>query len=120
MTGQVSNAVPEPFGVVDPSGREVSPITGSVSRVDNDTWMMKVVNNSSTETYAVDVEVLQSDERGSVVKRDAYSYTLQPKATTSREVSSALHVRAADLNLTKYRNVTRRKKLASNAPKQGD
>ena len=119
MTGQVSNAVPEPFGVVDPSGREVSPITGSVSRVDNDTWIMKVFNNSSTETYTVDVEVLQRDERGSVVKRDAYSYTLQPKATTSREVSSALHVRAADLNLTKYRNVTRRPKLASNAPKQG-
>jgi hypothetical protein len=120
MTGQVSNAVPEPFGVVDPSGREISPITGSVSRVDSDTWMMKVFNNSGTETYAVDVEVLQRDERGSVVKRDAYSYTLQPKASTSREVSSALNVRAADLNLAKYKNVTRRAKAANDAPNKGE
>lgn len=115
MTGQVSNAVPEPFGVVDPSGKEISPITGSVSRINNDTWEMKVLNNSKSETYSVDVEVIQRDDGGRVVKKDAYTYNLQPESSNGRRVMSGLNVRQAELNLVKYKNVTRRSKSADSS-----
>jgi hypothetical protein len=116
MTGQVSNAVPEPFGVVDPSGKEISPITGSVSRINNDTWQMKVYNNSKVDSYSVDIEVIQRDDGGRVVKKDAYTYNLKPQSNNGRQISSGLNARQAELNLVKYKNVTRQSKSTTAAP----
>lgn len=74
-------------------------------------------NNSHEDTYAVDVEVLQLNEALAVVKRDFFSYTLPPQGSKAQSISEASGVKGAEMSLTKWRNLTSKKKAAG-APSQ--
>jgi hypothetical protein len=71
--------------------------------------MAKLFNNSKVETYTVDIEVVQRNDRGTVVKRDSFSMTLKPGATNNREVAAGVGVLEADLNLLRYKNISKKK-----------
>jgi hypothetical protein len=107
--GLAVNNVAEPFGGEDPSGREVSPITGSVVKAAGDRWRLKVFNNSDANTYSVDVEVVQLNSTRALVKRDAFTYVLKPKASKEQTVVSGVGTKTAQLVLTSYTNLTARK-----------
>lgn len=107
--GFAVNNVAEPFGGEDPSGRSVSPITGSVVRGPGDRWFLKVFNNSEADTYSVDVEVIQLNANRAVVKRDAFTYTLKPGSSKEGSVGSGVGTKSAQLTLSGYHNLTARK-----------
>lgn len=113
VTGSSVNVAPEPFGSDNPMGDEQSPITGSVSRVKPGEWQLKVFNNSKDDTYAVDVEVSQFNESFTSVKRDYFSYTIPPQGSKVQSISEGLGVKGAQLNLSKWRNLTSKKKAAA-------
>lgn len=117
MTGSVVNNVPAIFGEENPYETGTSPITGSVSKVNNTTWIAKLFNNSKLETYSIDIEIVQRNDRGTVVKRDSFSMTLRPGATNSREVSAGVGVLEADLNLLRYKNISKNKAVPTPAAK---
>jgi hypothetical protein len=104
--GQGINDLEEPFGGDDPSGKSVAPITGSVSRASVDSWVIKVFNNSESDTYSVDVEVAQRDGRDVVCKRDFFTYKLEPKKSNGQPVSAGVGSETAQLTLVKYKNLT--------------
>lgn len=107
--GSAVNNVAEPFGGEDPSGRAVSPITGSVVKGAGERWRVKVFNNSETDTYSVDVEVNQLNGNKALVKRDAFTFVLKPKGSKDTTVGSGVGTKTAQLALTSYTNLTARK-----------
>ena len=116
QTGRAANVAPGPFGFEELGKSEVSPITGSVSRAKPGEWVVKVFNNSPSDTYSVDVEVLQRNDREVVVKRDAFSYTLKPNSSKEQPVSEGVGVRGAELKLSKYSNLTAKRAKAPVPP----
>ncbi len=106
QSGQAVTVVSEPFGFDDNNAGAVSPITGSVSREGRSGWRTKVFNNSTTDSYSVRVEVLQRNDRRTVVRRDAYTYTIPPKSVKTELVPEGVGVRGAELNLSEYKNLT--------------
>ncbi len=118
VTGRSVASAPEPFGFDELNRNERSPITGSVSRLKPGEWQLKVFNNSQKDTYAVDVEVLQLNEALSVVKRDFFSYTIPPQGSKAQSISEASGVKGAEMSLTKWRNLTSKKKVAGDPSQQ--
>ena len=113
VTGSSVNVAPEPFGLDNPTGNDQSPITGSVSRMRPGVWQVKVFNNSQKDTYSVNVEVVQLNESFTAVKRDFFSYTIAPQGFKSQDVSEGLNVKGAQLNLSKWKNLTAKKKASA-------
>lgn len=113
VTGQRVGSVPEPFGFDELNRNEESPITGSVSRMKAGEWQLKVFNNSRDDAYSVDVEVRQLNEALGVVKRDYFSYTLPPQGSKAQTISAAAGVKGAELNLSRWRNLTAKKKSSA-------
>ncbi len=107
ISGAASATFPDPFGAVDPSGKEESPITGSVSRLTADEWVMKVFNNSKN-AYSVIVDVVQRDDRGSEVRRDSYTYMLKPESSEQRKVPAGVGAKEAELNLRNWKDLTKK------------
>lgn len=118
VTGRSVTTAPEPFGFDELNRDEESPITGSVSRVRPGQWELKVFNNSEKDTYAVDVEVFQLNDSLAVVKRDYFSYTLSPKSSKAQDIAEASGVKGAEMNLTRWTNLTAKKKSAAAPPRQ--
>ena len=115
-TGRAASSAPEPFGFDELRRDEVSPLSGSISKVKDGHLEMKVFNNSKTDTYSVNVEALQLDENLRVVKRDSFTYTLSPQSSKQQSLTAATGVKGAELNLDKYINLTtRRAKAAARA-----
>jgi hypothetical protein len=115
-TGRAASSAPEPFGFDELRRDEVSPLSGSISKVKDGHLEMKVFNNSKTDTYSVNVEALQLDENLRVVKRDFFTYTLSPQSSKQQMLTAATGVKGAELNLDKYTNLTaRRAKAAARA-----
>lgn len=110
LTGKAKSTVPEPFGFDELKRDEQSPITGSVSRGKPGFWELKVFNNSKEATYSVDVEVRQLDDSLRVVKRDSFTYTLPPNGSKSQMITDGLNTKGAELELTKYTNLSAKKK----------
>jgi hypothetical protein len=117
VTGRSVTTAPEPFGFDELNRYEESPITGSVSRVRPGQWQLKVFNNSEKDTYAVDVEVFQLNDGLAVVKRDFFSYTIPAKGSKTQDIAEASGVKGAEMNLTRWRNLTSKKKVGT-APSQ--
>ncbi len=115
VTGRSVASAPEPFGFDELNRNEKSPITGSVSRVRPGEWQLKVFNNSREDTYAVDVEVLQLNDALAVVKRDFFSYTIPPQGSKAQSISEGSGVKGAEMSLTKWRNLTSKKKAPATA-----
>lgn len=115
-TGRAASSAPEPFGFDELRRDEVSPLSGSISKVKEGHLEMKVFNNSKTDTYSVNVEARQLDENLRVVKRDFFTYTLSPQSSKQQMLTAATGVKGAELNLDKYTNLTaRRAKAAARA-----
>jgi hypothetical protein len=117
QTGNVNNKIPDVWGGNDPSGEKQPPVSGSVSRKNADTWIMRVFNTSE-DTYSVDLEVVQFNERGAKVKGDFMSYVLKPGVSKERELRAGLGAREAQLNLRRYRKFETKKpqKKTAEAP----
>lgn len=77
--------VPDVYGGVDPSGEKVPPVSGSFSRVDNDTFRVVVTNNAA-DKISVSVDAIQKDVDGKKMKSDSFTFTLQPKQSAQRDV----------------------------------
>ncbi len=88
----------------DSSADAGAPISGSVARLNERNWEARIINNSK-KSYAVDLEMLQYDQKGSTVKRDSFSYTLKPGQTQARTVSASLNSTAAELKLSKWKSL---------------
>ena len=114
LTGNSVSTVPEPFGFDELNRDAQSPITGSVSRAKKPGfWELKVFNNSKEASYSVNVEVRQLDEALRVVKRDYFTYTLAPNTSKSEMIIDRGNTKGAELELTKYTNLSAKKKVAS-------
>lgn len=109
LSGAASATFPDPFGGNDPSGREISPISGSVSRISSEQWEMKVFNNSK-DSYSVSVDIIQRDLRGSEVRRDSFSYALKPESSKSEKLPIGPGAYMAELNLRHWSNLTKKVK----------
>lgn len=107
-SGSVSSSVPDPFGGIEIGEGEGSPISGSISRLDEDTWQMRVFNNSQ-DTYSVNLGVKQRDEDGRTLKSDSFSYTLKPGSSAERPIQAASGSREADLDLRSYSKIKKQK-----------
>ena len=105
ISGAASSSVPDPFGGVDIGDEGSAPITGSVSRIDADTWRMRVFNNSQ-DVYSVNLGVAQRDDRGATLKTDNFSYTLKPGSSAEETIQSASGALEAALDLRSYRKLT--------------
>ena len=112
-TGRSVSAAPEPFGFDELRRDEVSPLSGSISKVKEGHLELRVFNNSKTDTYSVNVEALQLNENLTVVKRDVFTYTLPPNGSKQQTLVAAPGVKGAELNLDRYTNLTERKKKAA-------
>ncbi|MEN9846915.1 MAG: hypothetical protein RIS36_2062 [Pseudomonadota bacterium] len=112
-TGRAVSTAPEPFGFDELRRGEVSPLSGSISKVREGHLELKVFNNSTTDTYSVNVEARQLDENLRVVKRDLFSYTIHPQGSKRQTIVAAPGVKGAELNLDRYSNLTERKKVAA-------
>ena len=84
---------------------EVAPISGSVSKISNKQWRMKVFNNTE-DTYSVSLKVVQVTASGSYLKSDSFSYTLKPKQSEERTVSSTEATADASLELLSWKKLT--------------
>jgi hypothetical protein len=120
-SGAAEAEVPEPFGGEDISGEGLAPITGSVSRVTQDSWSMKVFNNTKDE-YSVDLDVFQLNMQGQTVKTDSFSYRLKPGTSEQEKISAGIGARDAELNLRRWKNVSeeKRKRAAQEAEDNDD
>jgi hypothetical protein len=85
------------------------PITGSVSKVSERQWIMRVFNNSE-DSYSVDLKVTQRDNRDTVLKTDSYSYNLKPGEKAERNISSYANTADAQLALVSWRKLSSAKK----------
>jgi hypothetical protein len=108
MSGAPTTEIPDPFGGVDLDDAESAPITGSVSRIDEDTWRMRVFNNSQ-DAYSVNLGVQQRDDGGRVIKTDNFSYTLKAGASAEQSIQSASGAFEAALDLRSYQKLTKSK-----------
>ena len=99
-----SRVVPGPWGGVDPSGESSSPISGSVSRVSANKWVMKVFNNSD-DTYSVNLAVHQFNLTGSKIKSDSFSYNLKPGESAQRDITSLAQTEQCSLDLVSWRKI---------------
>jgi hypothetical protein len=111
-SGGATNAIPGAWGADDNGWNGAAPITGSVSRMNPSTWRMFVINESEDE-YSVNLSVIQRDQRGTQVKSDSYSYTLKPKQSETRSVSSSTSAVSASLELRSFKNLSEKKRAKS-------
>ncbi len=105
ISGAGTSVVGDVFGNQDIFGTELAPIAGSVSRRSDASWSFSVINNSS-DSYSVNVDLVQKNESGTTVKFSSYSYTLHPGKSAGEEVATGTGARRAELSLRSYRNLT--------------
>lgn len=108
ITGAGNTVVTDTFGGEDLTGTDIAPITGSVSRKDEENWSFRVMNNSQ-DTYSFSVSLKQRDENGNVVKYGSFSFQLRGGQSDSRDVQVGFNASGADLTLDSYRNVSARR-----------
>lgn len=105
ISGAGTSVVSDLFGAEDIFGKELPPISGSVSRRGESAWHFSVMNNSK-DRYSVNLDLVQKNESGSTVKLSSYSYTLGPGQSDGEEVAAGFAARRAELTLRSYRNLT--------------
>ena len=105
ISGAGNTITSDAFGGEDFSGANVAPITGSVSRVGESSWVCKVFNNSKDE-YSINIDLKQLDLSGSQVKFGSYSFRLKPGASDQITSEAGLNARRAELWLRSYKNLT--------------
>ncbi len=117
-TGSVASQIPGVWGGVNAMGDDPAPIAGSVSRSSANSWEMKIFNQSE-DTYSVNLAVIQTNDRGSQVRSDSFSYTLKPKQSESRSLPAGTGAVTASLDLRSFKNLSEKKRLREEAMKAG-
>lgn len=110
-----SAEVPNPWGGVSLDDGKPNPISGSVSKVSANQWMMKVFNNSQ-DPYSVSLEVEQLDTSGRRARSDYFSYTLKAGASAQQPISASPQTRDMRLNLRSWKNLAKKKPEATGTP----
>jgi hypothetical protein len=90
-------------------GDKGPPVSGSVSRIGNREWSMKVLNTSD-DTYSVSLEVVQMRRGAQKLKSDYYSYTLKPKQAVEKTFKAAQGAEECTLKLNKWKKIGSKKK----------
>lgn len=109
-SGNRGESTAAPWGLTSGTGSaesksdSVSPISGSVSRLDQKTWNAVVVNSAKVP-YSASLAVEQLGQRGNVVKSDSFSYTMKPGAKETRTVSAASTSVSARLVLRSWKKL---------------
>jgi len=104
ISGASSTIIGDTFGGEDLFGKELPPVTGSVSRKDDSTWTMSVSNNSQ-DRYFLNLDLIQKNEAGTGVKFSSYSYLLKPGQTERQSVQAGTNSSRAELHLRSYRKI---------------
>jgi hypothetical protein len=103
--GYGSHTVGDVWGGVDAAGKQTAPIGGSVSKVSPREWKASVTNNSSKDTYSVDVRVSIFNARGNKIKGDSFSFRLKPKQSASRSMTNPSGGTEATLSLEHWKKI---------------
>lgn len=102
--GYRRSAVGGEWGGTDQQGKDVAPISGSVSKLSDNEWVMKAFNNSK-DTYSVSLEVAQYGVNGQRLKGDFFSYTLRPSQNVERKISASPSTKSCDLKLQSWKKI---------------
>lgn len=108
-SGRSGVTAPGTWGDSNVLSSDPAPISGSVSKLSNNKWQMRLFNNSE-DPYSVSVEVRQIDTNRVVQRRDTFSYTLKPKQSVEREVTAYSPGVDCALELLKWKNLSPPKK----------
>ena len=112
--GYGGHAVDAPWGADVISGG--APVSGSISRLGGNKWVMKVFNNSEEDKYSVDLKIVQTNNRGKQVKSDYYTYTLGPKKSAERTIRVNNSTQNCSLQLQSWKKIGGKKKKKEEAP----
>lgn len=99
-------------GVDLPWGGGAAPVSGSVSKLSQREWVVKVFNNSK-DSYSVDVEVVSYGDGGKKLTSKFDSFNLKPKGKGERKVNVHPSTVSCALNLRNWKNLSESKKEAS-------
>ena len=105
-SGYGNTSIEGPWGGTSTEGENGSPIQGSVSKLDERTWMMKVFNNSE-DKFRVTLQVAQYSVDNKKLKTNTYSYTLAGKGSVDRRISTHPSTAHCVLNLTNWKHLSK-------------
>lgn len=97
-------AVDGPYGDDDYSGAP-STISGSVSRMGSERWMVKIFNNAEDATYSIRAQLVQSDDNSRVAKSDYISTTLKSKESFTRDFSASPSGKNASVKILSVKKI---------------
>ena len=119
-SGATASKVALPWGMDKNSAglEEGAPITGSVSKVSDRMWTLKLFNTSKDD-YSLDVRVVQRAAGGGITKTDSFSYRMKAGATVSRQVSAVPSTVDAQLVLVNWKNLSK-KNTPAESPSAAD
>ena len=98
-------SIPGEWGGSDASTGDAPPVSGSVSRINKETWQVRMFNNSK-DAYSANVAVIQTDDAFKQVKSDYFSVTLKPGEKDTRTFPAGAGSKSAELKLQGWKNLT--------------
>jgi hypothetical protein len=87
----------------DPSGKEKQPLDGSISKVGEGKWELRLFNNSEDPVQAT-AAVMQFDKLEKQIKRDVFSYTVPGKQSITQSVSGLATTSSCKLELLDWKS----------------
>ncbi len=108
-TGQVG------FVGADAFGEERNDITGSVSKVRPGRFVVRVFNNSDTDTFSASFELKHLNAKGDRIKSETFNYSLAPKKSAERTITTGPLTDNMMLDLTRVRSTATKKKEVPNS-----
>lgn len=88
LAGTTSAGSVDFVGNDDAYGGQLNDIGGSVSKVRPGRFTVRVFNNSESDTYSAHFVLKHLNVKGERIKSESFSYTLAPKKTAERTVST--------------------------------
>lgn len=93
------------WGDQDITSGQKNPLSGSVFKLQDGKWGLRLVNNSTGAAYSGTVKIEQLDTLGQVVKGDSFSFSLAPGQTIERSAYGVSTVKNARLVLESWQKV---------------
>jgi hypothetical protein len=87
------------WGDTNPMSKDKPPVSASLSRLNNQLWLLRLFNNSE-EAYSVDLQVVQYNAKGTKIKSDSFSYYLRAGQKEDRKITGMFNTARADVLLT--------------------
>ena len=104
--GFQSKQVAGPWNKDGASIDSTAPISGSVSRISDKKWKLKVFNNTE-DTFETSVMVRQLNARGTSIKTDSYSFRLKAKESKEQEVAALVGAINSQLELVNWKRIAK-------------